>query len=148
MTQEPSDDRSESEHDDGARGRHSDRVTILGRASTAVRRAHATAEQAAAARAVAGEVYREALENRSLREIERDSRAEREARDELEALVRRFAALLRADGAPPETAVRRLKTVVAPAIFTPRDRDGVEVEWRRGVASDVVKWFVEAYYAA
>ena len=72
----------------------------------------------------------------------------RAARDELEALVRRFAVRLRAEGEPPEVAVRRVKSAVEPAIFSARDHDGSDVDWRRNVASDVVKWFVQAYYAA
>jgi hypothetical protein len=123
-------------------------MVVLARASSAVRRAHATAEQAAETRATAEEAFRTALENLALWEGEREARNEREAREELEGVVRRFAALLRADGAPPEIAVRRVKTAVDPAIFSARDQDGADVEWRRAVASDVVTWFVEAYYAA
>lgn len=148
MTQGPSDEWSGSDRDDGTRVSHSPRVTILCRASTAVRRAHVLAEQVAGAHATADEAFRTALENRALRDGEREVRDEREARDELEDLVRGFAARLRGDGAPPEIAVRRVKSAVEPAIFSSRDPDGADVEWRRTVASDVVKWFVEAYYAA
>ena len=148
MTQGPSDEWSGSERDDGARARHSHRMIVLARASAAVRRAHATSEHAAEARATAEEAFRTALENRAWWESERATHNEREAREELESLVRRFAALLRADGAPPEIAVRRVKSAVDPAIFSARDQDGADVEWRRAVASDVVTWFVEAYYAA
>ena len=148
MTQGPSDEWSESDRDDGTRGRHTHRVTVLARASTAVRRAHALAEQAASAHATAEEAFRTAFENRAPRDGEREAGDAREAREELEELVRRFAARLRADGTPPEIAVRHVKSTVEPAIFSPRDHDGTDVEWRRAVASDVVKWFVEAYYAS
>ena len=148
MTQGPSDEWSGSERDNGAHRRPSHRMGVLTSASAAVRRAHATAAQAAEARATPEEAFRTALENRALSESEREARNEREARAELEGLVRRFAALLRADGAPPEVAVRRVKSAVDPVIFSARDPDGADVEWRRTVASDVVTWFVEAYYAA
>ena len=148
MTQGHSDERSGSERDNGTHGPRSRRMEVLTSASAAVRRAHATTTQAAEARATAEEAFRTALENRALSESEREARNEREARDELEGLVRRFAALLRADGAPPEVAVRRVKSAVDPVIFSARDQDGADVEWRRTVASEVVTWFVEAYYAA
>ena len=83
-----------------------------------------------------------AMENHALRE------AEREALRELEADVRKFASLLREDGTPPEVAVRRLKATVDPVVFSTRDHDGGDVEWKRAVAGDVVRWFVESYYAA
>ena len=148
MTQVPPDGWFGSDRDDGTRGRHSQRVTVLARASTAVRRAHTVVEQAADSHATAEEAFRAAFESHAPRDGERDGREEREAREELEGLVRRLATRLRAEGAPPEIAVRRLKSAVEPAIFSSRDHDGADVEWRRAVASDVVRWFVEAYYAA
>jgi hypothetical protein len=148
MTQGPSDEWSDGDRHDGTRGRLSHRLTVLARAATAIRRAHALAEEAADARATAEEAFRSALENRALRDGERDARDEPAAREELETAVRRFAMRLRADDAPPEIAVRRVKSAVEPAILSARDLDRADVEWRRAVASDVVKWFVEAYYAA
>ena len=148
MTQGPSDDWSGSDHDDGRHGRRSHRVTLLARTAGAVRHAHAFRERAASSRAVAEDAFRSALENHALLEAEREARDEATARHELADVVREFAHRLRADGAPPEVAVRRLKSVVEPAIFSGRDHDGSDVEWRRAVASDVVTWFVEAYYAA
>ena len=149
MTQVLPDERSDGDrHDDGTRHRLSHRLAVLAGAATAIRRAHALAEQAADARATAEEAFRTALENRALRNGERDARDEPAARAELEDMVRRFAMRLRADGAPPEIGVRRVKSAVEPAILAARDLDRSDVEWRRAVASDVVKWFVEAYYAA
>ena len=146
MTQRPSDDWSGSDRDDGRRGGH--RLSTLVRAASAIQRAHALADEIADARALAEETFRASLEDRALTHGERDARDETAARNELEELVRRFALRLRADGAPPEIAVRRLKSAVEPAIFSGRDHDGSDVEWRRAVASDVVRCFVEAYYAA
>ena len=148
MTQVPPDDWSDSDRHDERRHRLSHRLTVLARAATAIRGAHALAEQAADARATAEEAFRTALENLALRDVEREARDEPAARDVLESLVRRFAMRLRADGAPPEIAVRRVKSAVEPAILSARELDRSDVEWRRAVASDVVKWFVEAYYAA
>ena len=82
------------------------------------------------------------IENQALRVAERD------ALRELEADVRQFAGRLRDDGTPPEVAVRRLKATVDPVVFSTRDHDGADVEWKRAVAGDVVRWFVESYYAA
>jgi hypothetical protein len=148
MTQVPPDDWSDSDRHDGTRHRLSHRLTVLASAATAIRRAHALAEQVADAHTTAEESFRTALENLALRDGERDARDEPTARAELESLVRRFAMRLRADSAPPEIAVRRVKRAVEPAILSARDLDRSDVEWRRAVASDVVKWFVEAYYAA
>ena len=148
MTQVPPDKWSDDDRYDGTRHRLSHRLTVLAGAATAIRRAHALTEQAADARATAEEAFRTALENLALRDGEREARDEPAARAELEKLVRRFAMRLRADGAPPELAVRRVKSAVEPAILAARDLDRSDVEWRRAVASDVVKWFVEAYYAA
>jgi len=74
--------------------------------------------------------------------------AEREAIRSLEVDVRRFADRLRAEGTPPEIAVRQLKATVEPVVFSSREQQAGDVEWRRAVAGDVVRWFVEAYYAA
>ena len=128
--------------DDGIFSRREWRVALLARASQEIRRAHAAAEQSAKARAAAAEAHMTAIENQALRE------AEREALRELEADVRQFASLLRDDGTPPEVAVRRLKATVDPVVFSTRDHDGGDVEWKRAVAGDVVRWFVESYYAA
>jgi hypothetical protein len=37
---------------------------------------------------------------------------------------------------------------VDPVVYAAREHDAADVEWRRAVAGDVVRWFVEAYYAA
>ena len=142
MTQGPSHGGDGTAGDDGVFGRREQRVALLARASQAIRSAHATSEQAGMARAAAEHARMTAIENQALRE------AEREALRELEADVRRFASLLRDGGTPPEVAVRRLKATVDPVVFAARDRDGGDVEWRRAVAGEVVRWFVEAYYAA
>ena len=123
-------------------GRREQRVALLARASQAIRRGQDVAEQAEKARAAAAEAQMTAIEHHALRA------AEREALEELEADVRRYASLLRNDGMPPEVAVRRLKATVEPVVFSTRGNDGGDVEWRRAVASEVVRWFVEAYYAA
>ena len=128
--------------DDGMYSRREQRVALLARASQALRCAHAASEQAGKARAAAEEARMTAMENHALRE------AEREALRELEADVRNFASLLREDGTPPEVAVRRLKATVDPVVFSTRDHDGGDVEWKRAVVGDVVRWFVESYYAA
>lgn len=125
---------------DGAFGRRDERVTLLGRASKAIRSAHA-AEESEKARAAAAEAHMTAIENQALR------KAEREALAELEEDVRQFASRLREEGTPPEVAVRRLKAAVDPVVFSTRPHDD-DVEWRRAVAGDVVRWFVEEYYAA
>jgi regulator of protease activity HflC (stomatin/prohibitin superfamily) len=114
---------------------------VLARASLAVRRAHAAHAAEPELLAALAEATVVVLEERALRD------AEREARAELEANVRRFAGRLRQDGAPPEVGVRQIKTAVEPAVFTSsRGHDGAEVEWRRAVVGDVVRWFVESYY--
>jgi hypothetical protein len=118
------------------------RVALLARASQAIRHANTAAEQAEKARAAAERVHMTALEDQALRV------AEREAFRELENDVRQFAGHLRGEGTPPEIAVRRLKATVDPVVFSSRDHDGGDVEWRRAVAGDVMRWFVEAFYAA
>ena len=128
--------------DDGAFGRREQRAALLARASQAVRGAHVAADASGKARAIAENARMTAMENQARRE------AEREALRELEAEVRRFAGLLRDDGTPPEVAVRRLKATVDPVVFSARDHDGSDVEWKRAVAGDVMRWFVESYYAA
>ncbi|HEU4720510.1 MAG TPA: hypothetical protein VFS59_04045 [Gemmatimonadaceae bacterium] len=115
-------------------------MTLLSRASTAVRRAHAEDDGGDDSASESGEALLTTLENQALRE------AERAARGELEEVVRRFAERLRAEGAPPEIGVRRVKCAVEPVVFASRDHDGADVEWRRGVVGDVVTWFVHAYY--
>jgi hypothetical protein len=142
MTQGPSDGQQWMANEDGMFSRREQRVGLLNRASQAVRSAHVATEQAGKARAVAEQAHQTAIEDQALRA------AEREALRELEADVRRFAGRLRADGTPPEVAVRRLKATVDPVVFSIRDHDGADVEWKRAVAGDVVRWFVEAYYAA
>ena len=127
---------------DGEFGRRDERVTLLARASNAIRSAHAAAEEAERARAAEEEAHMTAIEKQALR------KAEREALAELEEDVRQFASRLREDGTPPEVAVRRLKAVMDPVVFSTRPHDGGDVEWRRAVAGDVVRWFVEEYYAA
>jgi len=128
--------------DDGTFSRREHRVALLARASQAIRDAHAAAEQAGIMRAVAEQMHMTAIENKALRVAERD------ALRELETDVRQFAGRLRDAGTPPEIAVRRLKATVEPVVFSNRDHDGADVEWRRAVAGDVIRWFVEAYYAA
>lgn len=140
MTQGPTDDRARSGRDHAARASDALRVTLLSRASTAVRRAHAEDDGGDDSASESGEALLTTLENQALRE------AERAARGELEEVVRRFAERLRAEGAPPEIGVRRVKCAVEPVVFASRDHDGADVEWRRGVVGDVVTWFVHAYY--
>ena len=142
MTQGPPGGGDGREGDDGLFGRRERRVALLARASQAIRDAHAVAEQVGITRAAADEVHLTALENQALRAAERD------ALRELETDVRQFAGRLREAGTPPEIAVRRLKATVDPVVFSNRDHDGADVDWRRAVAGDVVRWFVEAYYAA
>ena len=115
---------------------------LPGPSSQAIQRAHATAQDAGKARAAAGDVALTTLETRALIE------AEREALRKLEVDVRRFAGTMRTEGTPPEVAVRRLKATVDPVVYSAREHDAADVEWRRAVAGDVVRWFVEAYYAA
>ena len=142
MTQGPSDARLGKTHDSGASSRRDHRVALLGRASKAIRQAHPIAEDAEPSGATSVDAEMTALENQALREAERD------ALRELEADVRRFANQLRTEGTPPEVAVRRLKATVEPVVVASRDHDGGDVDWRRAVVGDVVRWFVEAYYAA
>jgi hypothetical protein len=140
MSHGPSDERAGSGRDHSARASDALRVTLLRRASTAVRRAHAGEDGANDDGSESGDALLTTLENRALRQ------AEREARGELEEVVQRFAERLRAEGAPPEIGVRRVKCAVEPVVFSSRDHDGADVEWRRGVVGDVVTWFVHAYY--
>ena len=142
MTQGPTNGPQGMANDDGMFSRREHRVALLNRASQAVRSAHVASEQAEKARAAAEQSHKAAIEDQALRA------AEREALQALEADVRRFAGRLREDGTPPEVAVRRLKATVDPVVFSIRDHDVSDVEWKRGVAGDVVRWFVEAYYAA
>jgi hypothetical protein len=142
MSQSSQDGRARRAHDEGSRERREHRLTVLARASAAVRRAHSANEDAGKVRAVAEEVRMSLLENLALVEAERD------AMQSLEVDVRRFADLLRAEGTPPEIAVRQIKATVEPVVFSSREQQAGDVEWRRAVAGDVVRWFVEAYYAA
>jgi len=142
MSHGPPDGKAPWVNDEGSRERREHRLTVLARASAAVRRAHATREDAGKARAVAEEVRMVVLEYRALLE------AEREAIRGLEVDVRRFADRLRTEGIPPEIAVRQLKATVEPVVFSSREQQAGDVEWRRAVAGDVVRWFVEAFYAA
>jgi hypothetical protein len=142
MSQGPPDGKARRANDDGSRERREHRLTVLARASAAVRRAHSANEHAEKVRAVAEEVRMSVLESLALLE------AEREAMRGLEVDVRRFADILRAEGTPPEIAVRQLKATVEPVVFSLREHQAGDVEWRRTVAGDVVRWFVEAYYAA
>jgi hypothetical protein len=142
MTQGPSNGPQGMADEDGMFSRREQRVTLLNRASQAVRSAHVAAEQAGKAHAAAEQTHKTAIEDQALRVAERD------ALRDLEADVRRFTGRLRDDGMPPEVAVRRLKATVDPVVFSHRAHDGADVEWKRAVAGDVVRWFVEAYYAA
>jgi hypothetical protein len=139
MTHGPSDGAGRS---DGSFSRREQRVSLLARASQAIHRAHATAEEAARARGFAQDGGLSAMETRALIE------AERTAMTKLESDVRRFADILRSQGMPPEVAVRRLKATVDPVVYSAREHDVADVEWRRAVAGDVMRWFVEAYYTA
>ncbi|MFL5620249.1 MAG: hypothetical protein ACJ79A_17865 [Gemmatimonadaceae bacterium] len=142
MSQEPSDGRAQVEQGDGMFSCREQRVALLARASQAIQRARATAQDSGRARATAEDLTLATLETRALIE------AEREGMKTLEADVRQFAGALRTLGTPPEVAVRRLKTTVDPVVYSAREHDAADVEWRRTVAGDVVRWFVEAYYAA
>jgi hypothetical protein len=138
----PSDDGDGRAGDDGMFSRREQRVALLARTSQAIRDAQVAVEQAGKARAAAEEVCMRTLENQALRVAERD------ALRVLESEVRQFAGRLRDEGTPPEVAVRRLKATVDPVVFSNRDHDGGDVDWRRAVAGDVMRWFVESYYAA
>ena len=142
MTQGPSDGRDGAGRTDVTVSRREQRVTLLARASHAIHEAHATAQNAVQARAAAKDGMMAALETHAFVQVELD------AMKKLETDVRRFANALRAQGMPPEVAVRRLKATVDPVVYAPREHDAADVEWRRGVAGDVLRWFVEAYYAA
>ena len=142
MTHGPSDGRDEAERSDGTFSRREQRVALLGRASHAIECAHATAQDAAKARDIAEDGLLTTLETRALIEAELD------AMKKLESDVRRFADALRTQGMPPEVAVRRLKATVDPVVYSAREHDAADVEWRRAVAGDVMRWFVEAYYTA
>jgi len=143
MTQVPSNGRDATSRGDGMVGRREHRVVLLSHASQAINRAQAAAQDAGQLRTVAEITALTRLESRALVE------AEREAMQKLEADVRRFAQALRSEGTAPEVAVRRLKATLDPVVYSAREHDGGDdVEWRRAVAGDVVRWFVEAYYAA
>ena len=142
MTQGSPDARAGKTRDAGSPRQSDQRVALLGRASKAIRLAHLTAEDGVSVHDALMDDEMRALENEALRE------AEREALRALEADVRQFASRLRTEGTPPEVAVRRLKATVEPVVFATRDHDGGDVDWRRAVVGDVVRWFVEAYYAA
>lgn len=142
MTQGPSDVRDGIGHGDGSFGRQKQRVSLLARASQAIHRAHTISEDGELVMAAEAEVRVASLELRALIE------AEREGLKHLESAVRRFADALREGGTPPEVAVRRLKATVDPVVYSAREHDAADVEWRRAVAGDVMRWFVEAYYAA
>ena len=64
-----------------------------------------------------------------------------QVRSELSASVARYAVLLRAIGEPPERALVLIKTAFSEA--APRQDDD-----HRAMLEDVVKWVVDAYYAA
>jgi hypothetical protein len=120
--------------------RREQRVALLSRTSQAL--SHVAAEDAEQARALAHATALTSLESHAPIE------AEREAMSQLQSDVRRFADVLRAQGLPPEVAVRRLKATVDPVVYSAREHDVADVEWRRAVAGDVMRWFVEAYYTA
>jgi hypothetical protein len=142
MTQASNDGRNGAERSDGLFSRREQRVALLARTSEAVERAHAAVLDAGNARAVAQDIALTTMETRALIEAERD------AMTQLESDVRRFADALRAQETPPEIAVRRLKATIDPVVYSAREHDVADVEWRRAVAGDVMRWFVEAYYAA
>ena len=72
----------------------------------------------------------------------REAAVERDAiRTELSASVARFAVVLRALGEPPERALVLIKTAFSEA--APHQDDD-----NRAVLEDIVKWVVDAYYAA
>lgn len=142
MTLGPSDGRDGTGRHDGVISRREQRVALLARTSQAILQAHAAQAGAVKARGVAGEGLLASMETLALLE------AELEAMRILESDVRRFADALRSQGTPPEVAVRRLKTTVDPVVYSSHNHDAPDVEWRRAVAGDVMRWFVEAYYAA
>ena len=143
MTQAPADGRDGRSQGDGVFRRREQRVALLAHASQAIHRAYATAEEPGKIRTIAELATLTRLEAKTLAE------AELEAMQKLEADVRRFAEALRTEGLAPEVAVRRLKATLDPVVYSAREHDGGDdVEWRRAVAGDVVRWFVEAYYAA
>ena len=143
MTQAPADGRDGRSQGDGVFRRREQRVALLAHASQAIHRAYATAEEPGKIRTIAELATLTRLEAKTLAE------AELEAMQKLEVDVRRFAEALRTEGLAPEVAVRRLKATLDPVVYSAREHDGGDdVEWRRAVAGDVVRWFVEAYYAA
>jgi hypothetical protein len=143
MTQAPPDGRDGSSRGDGLFRRREQRVALLAHASQAIHRAQTSAQEPGRIRTVAELVTLTRLEAHTLAEVEA------EAMRKLEADVRRFAEALRSEGMAPEVAVRRLKATLDPVVYSAREHDGGDdVEWRRAVAGDVVRWFVEAYYAA
>jgi hypothetical protein len=140
MAQRPSGGRDGDRWAEPGMSGQSHRAALLARASLAVRRAHAAhADEQELLAALAAATM---LEERGRSDVEHA------VRDELEAHVRRFAERLRQDGAPPEQGVRQIKSAVEPAVFgSARGSDGPAVEWRRALVGDVVRWFVESYYA-
>ena len=140
MTHGPSDGRDGADGSDGMFSRREQRVSLLARTSYAL--AHVAAQEAGTVRAFPHEVTLTPHETRELVDAERD------AMTQLQSDVRRFADALRAQGIPPEVAVRRLKATVDPVVYSAREHDVADVEWRRAVAGDVMRWFVEAYYTA
>jgi len=142
MTQAPNDGRDGAERSDGMFSPREQRVALLARTSQAIERAHAAVLDAGRARVIAQDIALATLETCALIEAERD------ALTQLESDVRRFADALRTQETPPEVAVRRLKATIDPVVYSAREHDVADVEWRRTVAGDVMRWFVEAYYAA
>ena len=142
MTLGSSDGRDGVDRSDGSFSRREQRVALLARTAQAIHQAHAAAEAAAHARDIAEDLIQTRLEARARIEAEHD------AMQTLELDVRRFADALRTQGTPPEVAVRRLKSTVDPVVYSSREHDATDVEWRRAVAAEVTRWFVEAYYAA
>ena len=138
MSHGPSDGRDGADGSDGTFSRREQRVALLARTSQAL--AHGAADDAGTGRAATPEVTLVSFETRGQIEAEQD------AMMQLQSDVRRFADVLRARGIPPEVAVRRLKATVDPVVYSAREHDVAYVEWRRTVAGDVMRWFVEAYY--
>lgn len=79
-------------------------------------------------------------ENRATRDETQQARAT------LQEAVRRYVAVLRDDGAPPERVVALVKTAAGPAIAEPATVGDAQAS--RVLMAQVVTWCIDAYYVA
>ena len=68
--------------------------------------------------------------------------ASRDLREQLRHVVTSYVSLLRLDGTPPERVIVQVKTAVESSALP------LEPSRRRQVMEEVVRWAVDAYYAA